>query len=176
MSINKAIQIATEEIKKDENLLLHAYPDPHSPLGQALGHRGILRVGNGEPVPAHLKGLNGDPWTIGYGRARKIKQGDKISLEKAEVLLHEDVVDSFISCRDKLSIDWESLNAERQSVLINMCYNLGYQKLKLFKNTLAAVNEGRYVDAGNLMLKSKWAKQVGKRAKRLALRMQTGVL
>ncbi len=176
MEVNRAIKIATEEIKKDEHLLLHAYPDPLSPLGKALGHRGILRTGNGEPIPGHLSGIDGKPWTIGFGRARNVKQGDKITLEKAETWLHEDVVDSYIACKDKLDIDWDGLNAERQSVLINMCYNLGYQSLKGFKNTLKAIKERRFTDAANLMLQSKWAKQVGKRAERLALRMKTGTL
>ncbi len=176
MNLEKAIIIASEEIKKDENLLLWAYPDPHSPLGTALGHKGILRVGNGNPIPAHLKDLDGKPWTIGYGRARGIKPGDKISLEKAETMLHEDVVESYLACKDKLDINWEAINPERKSVLINMCYNLGFVKLKTFKNTLKAVKEGRYADAADLMMQSLWAKQVGKRADRLARRMKDGVL
>lgn len=174
--IVKSVIIATEEIKKDENLLLHAYPDPLSPLGKALGHRGILRIGNGEPVPAHLKDLDGKPWTIGYGRARAIKPGDKISLERAETMLHEDVVNSYIACKDKLDIKWEELNPARQSVLINMCYNLGYSALVEFKNTLRAIREGKFKEAADRMRQSKWYKQVGKRAERLCLRMETGVL
>jgi lysozyme len=39
---------------------------------------------------------------------------------------------------------------------------------------LAAVREGRYDDAAAGMLRSKWAGQVGERAKRLAALMREG--
>lgn len=176
MAIDKAVVITTEEVKKDEHLLLHSYPDPLSPLGKALGHLGILRVGNGEPVPAHLQGLSGAPWTIGYGRARGIEPGMKISLEKAEQWLHEDIVESLLVCQKKLNLPWDKLSPERQSVLINMCYNMGERTLRTFKNTLQLIREGKYVEAGNALEQSKWYKQVGKRAKRLVLRLKTGVM
>lgn len=76
---------------------------------------------------------------------------------------------------------WEDLNDVRQRVIANMCFNMGLTKLLGFKNTLAAMRQGRYPDAANGMLASAWASQVGigtqkepGRALRLANMMRTG--
>ena len=67
------------------------------------------------------------------------------------------------------------LDSERQEVLMNMCYNLGWPRLSLFKTTLSLIEQGLYKDASISMLTSLWAKQVGQRAVRLAKQMETGV-
>jgi lysozyme len=73
-------------------------------------------------------------------------------------------------------ISWfESLDEVRQSVLINMAFNLGITGLMQFKTTLAMVKAGDYDLASKAMLKSKWAGQVHGRAAELALQMRTGV-
>jgi lysozyme len=69
---------------------------------------------------------------------------------------------------------WTDLNDVRQRVICNMCFNLGMSKLAGFKNTLAAMRQGRYDDAADGMLNSAWASQVGARAQRLAQMMRTG--
>lgn len=69
---------------------------------------------------------------------------------------------------------WRNLDETRQRVLLNMAFNLGVSGLLKFKNTLAAVQAGKYADAAEGMLKSKWAEQVGQRAVRLANMMRGG--
>jgi len=77
---------------------------------------------------------------------------------------------------------WRDLNYARQRVICNMCFNLGITKLLGFVNTLAAMRQGRYVDAARGMLNSAWATQVGiydrngnpGRAARLANMMRDG--
>ncbi|WP_062731888.1 glycoside hydrolase family protein [Sphingobium abikonense] len=69
---------------------------------------------------------------------------------------------------------WRTLDAVRQRILLNMCFNLGIGSLLGFVNTLAMVKAGRYADAAVNMLKSRWAGQVGKRADRLSTMMRTG--
>lgn len=69
---------------------------------------------------------------------------------------------------------WTNLNDVRQRVICNMCFNLGMNKLAGFKNTLAAMRQGRYDDAAAGMLNSAWASQVGARAQRLAQMMTKG--
>jgi lysozyme len=59
-------------------------------------------------------------------------------------------------------------------VLVNMGFNLGPEGLLGFRRTLRAVEEGRYADAAEGMLRSKWARQVGARAVRLAAMMREG--
>jgi lysozyme len=69
---------------------------------------------------------------------------------------------------------FRALDAVRQAVLVNMHFNLGGTKLNKFTQTLKAIERGDYEAAANGMRKSLWAKQVGKRATRLAQQMQTG--
>lgn len=67
------------------------------------------------------------------------------------------------------------LEPARQAVLIDMCFNLGWPRLSLFENTLAAVRRGDYLAASEGMRASKWAKQVGHgRSGRLRKMMLTG--
>ena len=70
----------------------------------------------------------------------------------------------------------EDLSPGRKAVLIDMSFNLGYDKLKKFKRTWQALKDKDYNKAAEQMLNSKWARQVGKRATRLAFYMRTGRL
>ena len=70
--------------------------------------------------------------------------------------------------------NFDTLDRERQAVLVNMAFNLGPSGLAEFNSTIGAVNKGDYDAAADSMLKSKWAKQTGPLAKRLAERMRKG--
>jgi lysozyme len=67
-----------------------------------------------------------------------------------------------------------SLDPIRRAVLVNMAFNMGINGLLGFKHTLELVRTGNYADAADAMLNSKWAEQVGPRAKRLSEQMRTG--
>lgn len=69
---------------------------------------------------------------------------------------------------------WRYMDHARQNVLANMCFNMGISRLCGFKKTLEFMQAGRYDAAALEMLDSKWAKQVGQRANRLAAMMRTG--
>lgn len=69
---------------------------------------------------------------------------------------------------------WREMSEARQNVLANMCFNLGIDRLLGFVNTLAFMKAKRYDAAAAEMLDSKWAKQVGARAIRLAAAMRKG--
>jgi len=69
---------------------------------------------------------------------------------------------------------WRQMSDARQNVLANMCFNLGIDRLLGFVNTLTLMKAGRYDAAAAEMLDSKWAKQVGDRAIRLAATMRKG--
>ena len=73
---------------------------------------------------------------------------------------------------------WQHIDDVRQRVLVDMAFNLGIgdlrHGLRSFVRTLHAIEEGRYADAAQYMLESKWAQQVGRRAQRLAQMMATG--
>jgi lysozyme len=80
-------------------------------------------------------------------------------------------------CLDKLkTLDfWKSLDEERQYALIDVCFNIGWQGLKKFRKMLKALSEKNYVEASNQLLDSKYATQTGKRAKRIAKLIKTGI-
>lgn len=75
------------------------------------------------------------------------------------------------------NLPWtDGLDDARREVLVEMCFNLGIKKLMDFHVTLLAVKDGRYADASKAMLISRWADQVGDRAKNLAKIMEKGEL
>lgn len=108
-------------------------------------------------------------WTIGYGRNLSDRG---ITAQEAEYLLVQDLNDVMF-WMNKLGA-YAGLNKPRKAVLVDMCFNLGITKLLQFKDTLAAIKSGDYELAAKMMLQSRWAKQVGPRAVRLAKMMQTG--
>jgi len=68
--------------------------------------------------------------------------------------------------------EWFSaLSDVRQEVIVNMVYNLGYTGVSKFKNMIAAIEDEDWSDAASEMLDSKWYKDVGARAERLARMM-----
>ena len=113
-------------------------------------------------------------WTIGYGHTGGVKKGDKITQKEAEEFLLEDTLEA---ARDAstLPVGFDGLNAVRQSVLVNMTFNLGLTRLLNFKRFLSAVQVRDFDTAALEMLDSKWAGQVGQRAIRLAKLMKQGV-
>ena len=66
---------------------------------------------------------------------------------------------------------WRGLDDNRQRILANMCFNLGYPRLSRFKKFLYALHLQNFEEAALEMMDSKWATQVGDRAKRLRDRM-----
>jgi len=106
--------------------------------------------------------------TIGVGRNL-----DDVGIDRVEaiLLLNNDIH----KCEEDLDENigwWRNLNPERQNVLIDMCFNLGINGLLKFKNTLALIECGKYKEAANAMLQSKWAFQVGNRAIELSKIME----
>lgn len=109
-------------------------------------------------------------WTIGFGHNL---EDNGISLEIAETLLRTDLALARMEVGARLP--WSAkLNEARQYILVDMCFNMGIGRLLTFKKMLAALQEGYYERAAAEMLDSKWAKQVGRRAEKLAEIMKTG--
>lgn len=108
--------------------------------------------------------------TIGVGRNL-----DDVGLDHREVtFLLDNDIDRVIGDLDLRLGWWRQLDQVRQLVIADMCFNLGITGLLGFKKTLRAISDGRYEDGARMMLQSKWAKQVGRRARRLAEMMRTG--
>ena len=63
---------------------------------------------------------------------------------------------------------WWNLDKPRQEALVNMCFNLGWPRLARFEKMLEALKAKDFDTAATEALDSKWADQVGDRAKRIA--------
>lgn len=112
--------------------------------------------------------------TIGYGRNLDDKG---ITKAEAEYMLTNDLADASVDLRRALP--WtDGLDPIRRGVLVNMVFNMGVgnekKGLLSFKGMLAAIQAGHYETAAIHMLASKWAVQVGDRARRLAQQMREG--
>ncbi len=109
--------------------------------------------------------------TIGIGRNLDDRG---ISQKEAYAMLERDIQDCEQWLIDEIPEVYNKLDEVRQSVLLNMCFNLGIKGLLEFKNTLSFIGAGDWERAANNMLASKWAKQVGMRAIELSEMMRKG--
>lgn len=108
--------------------------------------------------------------TIGYGR-NLTDRG--ISRTEAEGFLVRDVGETE---RDlQIRFPWMAgLDDVRWAIMVDMAFNMGVAGLAGFYDTLSLIREGRYAEASEQMMKSRWAQQVGTRAERLRKMMETG--
>lgn len=122
--------------------------------------------------------------TIGYGRNL-----DDVGISRAEarIMLKNDISVAETECEKRMDF-FTKLNSIRQEVLINMMFNMGWDRLKTFKKMLKALRKAVAVAAAAAgaaevpdynevkaqMLDSKWAGQVKGRADELAEMMLTG--
>jgi lysozyme len=108
--------------------------------------------------------------TIGVGRNLEDRG---ITRDESAMLLANDI--TAMETELVRALPWVTqLNEVRQRVLLDMAFNMGVVGLLNFKRTLATIQAGDYQQAATMMLDSKWARQVGQRAERLARMMMTG--
>jgi lysozyme len=113
--------------------------------------------------------------TIGVGRlVDSRKPGAGLRSDEITYLLNNDI-DDRIAALTKALPWFQNLDDARQGVLLNMAFQMGTPGLLQFKQTLAAVQGGRYDEAAFHMLQSRWSQQTAARAKRLAEQMRTGL-
>jgi lysozyme len=144
MNIDKLIQ----ELILDEGYKYETYED----------HLGFLTLGVGHLV------LDTDP---------EINQpvGTPVSEERVLECLNNDI-ETVCNELDRNMPWWKELGDEKMRVLANMCFNLGITRLLKFRKFLAALEAGDFETAGEEMIDSKWATQVGARATRLQRRIK----
>ena len=68
----------------------------------------------------------------------------------------------------------EDLDGVRQLILMDMAFNMGVPRLCKFKKMWNAIHEKKFEAASLEMMDSKWARQVGQRAKKLSEAMKLG--
>lgn len=97
-----------------------------------------------------------------------------ITKNAAFYLLRNDIARVEKECRQYIPF-WKQLDDERQYALLDMAFNLGIRGLLKFKKMLNCMGIGDYRGAAKECLNSKYAKDVGKRAVRIAKTIETGV-
>lgn len=110
--------------------------------------------------------------TCGWGHAFHV--GSEVPLEVNEILFEKDFNKAAANAMNFVSVNSILTDEVRFAVITDMMFNLGYKGLSKFKKMIAALRSEDYVTAAKEMLNSKWAKQVGKRATKLAKMMETG--
>ena len=109
--------------------------------------------------------------TIGVGRNLTDKG---ISFQEAQELLANDIADATADLQAKLP--WTAtLDDVRKGAMLNMTFNMGIGGLLEFHDFLARMQRGDFPGAAGAMLDSLWARQVGPRATRLSIQIQSGV-
>ena len=122
---------------------------------------GVGRCIDTNPLTAEEERVVGD-WKHGISKC------------SAMYLLRNDVKRIYKDLKKELSF-FNSLDQERQYALIDMAFNIGVWGLLGFKKMLNAIEKGNYKLAAKECLNSKYAKDVGIRAIRIANTIETGV-
>ncbi len=151
MSLSSIVEASglsyTEElIMSHEGSVLEVYED----------HLGNLTVGVGHLI------TNSDNLSL----------GDSIDSERMHALFREDVVEARRVAK-QLVHGFEGLHWKARVVLINMSFQLGYNRLKKFKKTIVLLEDKDYAKASVEMLDSVWAKQTPNRAKELSMLLKS---
>lgn len=113
-------------------------------------------------------------WTIGVGILIDERKNGGLRPEESEFIFRNrlKLLDAELAQR----LPWISrLDPARKGALINMAFQMGITGLLGFKNTLALIEQGKYQEAADNMLKSKWVQQTPARAQRISNQMRTGV-
>jgi lysozyme len=112
--------------------------------------------------------------TVGVGRLiDSRKPGAGLRDDEITYLLNNDI-DDRINAVGKALPWFQNLDDVRKGCLLNMAFQLGTDGLLGFKNTLALIRDGKYAEAAEAMLLSRWAEQTPARAKRLSEQMRSG--
>ena len=112
--------------------------------------------------------------TIGYGRTGpSVVEGIKWTKEQAEHVLLNDARNIAADLDWHLPW-WRRLSDTRQEALADMAFNLGMKRLQGFQKMLNALRRGQWQEAAVQCLDSRYARQVGNRAKRNAFVFEHG--
>lgn len=101
-------------------------------------------------------------WTIGIGHLIGASIEDlELSRDVVNQIFLEDMGYHWKETCEIFGEQWlRSQALARQVALLSLVFNLGRTKLSKFIHTLPAIKEGRWNDAADLLLSTKWARDV----------------
>ena len=150
-----------ELIKKHEGIRHFKY----------LDSLGIPTIGCGfnlqrKDAPSKIEAVGAD--------FNKILNGTQSLTDKQIDLLLQEDIHSCESQLNKLFPDLEQMANNISAVLVDLCFNLGYQKLLTFRHFISAIRNQDYQEATNQLKSSLWCKQVKNRCtENCAILLQT---
>lgn len=124
------------ELRADEGYRVHIYDDSNGRRIESLRTGGNVTVGIGRNLSARA-----------------------FSEDEIELMFRNDVTIALGIAR-KLVPTFDTLSPNRRAAILNLGFNLGEERLSKFTSTLAAINDGRWMDAATHLLDSRWATQV----------------
>lgn len=160
------------DLIRDEGLVPHAYKCP----------AGKWTVGAGR----NFEDLRFDLDELAYLERRRGPLGQTVreqvaalqrvplSRTEAEWLLDRDI-DRVIKDADAVfGEQWHRWSGGRQRAVLNMIYNLGVSRFRGFRNSIRLMQQEQWDAVATNILKSLWARQVGRRSERIAQLFRRG--
>ena len=106
-------------------------------------------------------------WTVGYGFLVDKRRNGRIPQPVADYWLNWEI--DRIWERLSEALPWfDDLPEQVQRALVNMAYQMGVSGLLGFRQTLALLADGKYAEAADQAMRSRWAEQTPNRARRVA--------
>jgi lysozyme len=154
--IDPIISSILERVKKHEGVKFQRY----------LDSRGIPTVGVGFNL--NRKDADEKLKKIGLNSAKVKKGSQKLTPQQAENLLILDLENALAGARRILGPSATNMSEPALGVLTEMVFNLGTTGVLKFDSFLKYFKIKKFKRAASEMLRSRWAKQVGERARNLA--------
>lgn len=147
-------------LKRQEGVVDHLYPDPLDP---SLGTWGM---GHNENVPIPHEAVK-----------LIVRACPQIPQQAIDIVAANDIAQAAkdVAMLGSLrGVSFEALSPNRQMALVDMCFNLGSDRLGHFVKMWEALRKMDYQEAAAQALDSQWARQVGSRAQELAAMIRDG--
>jgi lysozyme len=113
--------------------------------------------------------------TFGWGHCYTSEHPFNSTREYADWLFDVDFQRAYLDyLRIVEEFGLDNLSCARRLVILDMCYNMNYGKVRKFKQTLNFLRTEQFEAAANALKQSAWYTQTGTRAKRLVNVVLTG--
>lgn len=176
----KWLRQAVRDLMRHEGYRQFAYPDPLSVLARKYpvsvwgwGYKPAREILDAIYAKTGVRQPEkyGQPWTVGAGQTHGVTPDSTRTVEESAAEL-ELSVKEHVKDLHKLYSGWVEAPDFVSSVLVDMIYNLGYDRFKQFQPTINVIKAGKYAEAAGRLRNTAWHRQVGDRAVELETRLE----
>lgn len=165
------------DLERHEGFRQFAYPDPLSFIGKNYSnpkYKWGFRPARQILAELGLSEAQGRPWTVGHGFTAGVNVDSSMTKEQSLRRLGDEIM-KHVQGLDNLLPNWQkTFPLYAATVVANLAYNIGIEKLAKFDTTLSLLNQGKYAMAGINLRKTAWFKQVKSRGLELVQRLESG--